>query len=339
MQFRHCGSTEARGSAALKVGSDVAVVSRSIVSRSAGRVTRSSALPRAHCCISGSSSRALLLLEVKILELHVQFFKHFAQLHHLSTRHWLMRQLSAVHAKSKAFGATTQDLHSEPLCETSTVETVATWPDSVAQNAFTTNKTHISDITRCSARQCKACPSENLWVHFAGLPLGLLDACDQHLGEILFRVPTMVTHVGQKQFVHNWTAQASNANQVLLPTREGSIHLLFRNNKSVSEILRLNDACPSDAGVNGPIGIAVVVPILVIFRRGLLSLCGFISFIPLFLPLFLHFTQARTARARTVKHESHHMRCTQLPLFSSVLCAFCSLLASFFAPLGTCLHR
>ena len=49
-----------------------------------------------------------VLLERKILELHVQFFKRFAQLHHLSTRHWLMRQLSAVHAKSMAFGATTQ---------------------------------------------------------------------------------------------------------------------------------------------------------------------------------------------------------------------------------------
>ena len=46
-------------SAALKVGRVVSVVSTSIVSKSADRVTRSSALPRGHCCISGSSSRAL----------------------------------------------------------------------------------------------------------------------------------------------------------------------------------------------------------------------------------------------------------------------------------------
>ena len=112
------------------------------------------------------------------------------------------------------------DHRAPALCEPSTVETVATRPDSVAQNAFTANKTHVSDTARCSARQRKACPSEHLPVRFAGLPLGLLETCDQHLGEILSRVPTMVTHVGQKQFVHNWTAQASNANQVLLPTRE-----------------------------------------------------------------------------------------------------------------------
>ena len=149
--------------------------------------------------------------------------------HRLSTRHWLMKQLSAVHAKSLAFGATTQDLHSEPLCETSSVETVATRPDSVAQNAFTANKTHVSDTTRCCARQCKECPSEHLPVCFAGLLLRLLETCDQQLSEILFRVPTMVTHIGQKQFVHNWTAPPSNANQVLLPTREGLIHLFFRN--------------------------------------------------------------------------------------------------------------
>ena len=185
-----------------------------------------------------------------------------------------------------AFGATTQDLHSEPLCETSTVETVATRPDSVAQNAFTANKTHVSDTLRCSARHCKACPSEHLPVRFAGLPLGLLETCDQHLGEILFSVSTMVTHVGQKQFVHNWTAQASNANQVLLPTREGLIHLFFRNQQ-----VSLGDTAPQRRlsvrrhqcartssrkrrvilGVDGPIGIAVIVPISVLFRRGLLA--------------------------------------------------------------------
>ena len=174
-------------------------------------------------------------------------------------------------------------LHSEPLHETSTVETLCTRPDSVAQNAFTANKTHVSD-TRCSARQCDA--REYLPARFPGLPLTLLETSNQHLEETLFRVPPMVTHVGQNQFVHNWTAQASNANQVLLPTREGLIHLFFRNQQgTVPEMLRLNDACPSDAtsahtlppesssratlGVDGPIrGIAVVVPILVLFRRG-----------------------------------------------------------------------
>ena len=151
MQFQHCGSTESawaskkfsktfrsrHGSAALKVGRDVVVVIRSIVSKSAGRVTRSSALPRAHSCISGSSSRVLHCSRGKILEIHMQFFEPCAQICHLSTRYWLMGQLSAVHAKSMAFGATTQDLHSEPFCETSTVETAATRPDIVAQNAFT----------------------------------------------------------------------------------------------------------------------------------------------------------------------------------------------------------
>ena len=134
-----------RGSAALKVGGGVAVVSRSIVSRSADRVTRSSALPRGPLLHQREFVTCSVLLEGKFLELHVRFFKRFAQLHHQSTRHWLMRQLSEVHAKTMAFGATTQDLHSEPLCETSTVETVATRPNSVAQNAFTANKTHVSD--------------------------------------------------------------------------------------------------------------------------------------------------------------------------------------------------
>ena len=161
MRFRRRGSTEgvwyrrnpqksfqSRGvSAALKVGGGVAVVSRSIVSRSADRVTRSSALPRAHCCISGSSSLGL----------------------YSSTR-----------------------------------------PDSVAQNAFTANKTHVSDTTRCSERQCKACLSEHLPVRFAGHPLRLLETCDQHLGEIQFCVPTMVAHISQKQFVQNWIAQPNS---------------------------------------------------------------------------------------------------------------------------------
>ena len=43
----------------------------------------------------------------------------------------------------------------------------------------------------------------------------------------------MVAHVGQKQFVHNWNVQPSNANQVLLPIREGLIHL-FSGNQQVS---------------------------------------------------------------------------------------------------------
>ena len=103
----------------------------------------------------------------------------------------------------------------------------------------TANKTHVSDTARCSARQHKACPSKHLPVCFAGLPLGLLETCDQHLGETLFRVPTMVAHAGQKQFVHNWTAQASNANQVLLSTREGLIHLSFRNQQ-----VSLGDTAP-----------------------------------------------------------------------------------------------
>ena len=124
-----------------------------------------------------------------------------------------MKQLSTVYAKSMVFGATTQDL-------TSTVETAA------AQNMLTTNKTHISDITWCSARQHNACPSEHLPARFAGLSLALLETCDQTLGDILFRVPTMITHVGHKQFVSNWTVQAINADQVLLPTREGLILVL-----------------------------------------------------------------------------------------------------------------
>ena len=157
------------------------------------------------------------------------FFKRVAHLHHLGTRHWLMKQLSAVHAKSMAFGASTQDLHSEPFCETSSVETIATQPNSITQSAFTENKTHVSDITRCSARQCKACPSESIPVHFAGLPLWLLEICDQRLGELLFGVPTVNTHFDQKQFVHNSTAQASSANQGLFPTSGRLIHLLFRN--------------------------------------------------------------------------------------------------------------
>ena len=149
----------------------------------------------------------------------------------------------------------------------------------------------MSPTTLRSARHFKACRSEHLPVLFAGLPLGLLETCDQHLGELLFRVPTMVTHVGQKQFVHNWAAQASNANQVLLPTREGLIHLFFRNQQ-----VSLGDSAPqrrlsvrrhqcahtssrerrATLGLDGPIGIAVVVPNLVLFRRSLINLCGFI---------------------------------------------------------------
>ena len=180
-------------------------------------------------------------------------------------------------------------LHSELLCDTSTVETVATRPDCVAQNAFTANKTHVSDTTRCSARQHRACPSKHLPVSFAGLSLGLLETCDQRLGDVLFLVRTVVTHVGQKQFVHNWIAQANNANQVLLPTRRRLIHLFFSNQRVQSRryctsttlsVRRHQRAHTSfrkrrmTLGVDGPIGIAVVVPILVLFRRGLLNLYG-----------------------------------------------------------------
>ena len=132
---------------------------------------------------SAGVRHVLCTAQGKILELHVQFFKRFARLHHLSTRHWLMRHLSAVHAKSMAFGASTQDLHSEPFCDTSTVETAAARPDSAVQNTFTTNKTHISDITRCSAEQHKACPSEHLPARLPGLSLALLETCDQPLRE------------------------------------------------------------------------------------------------------------------------------------------------------------
>ena len=140
MRLRRCGSTEGAwyrrnpqnhsGVAAVQQHSRLAVV---LLSRE--QVHRFQVSGQSHTII-GSTTCPLLhqrefvtcsvLLEGKFLELHVQFFKRLAQLHHLSTRHWLMRQLSAVHAKSMAFGATTQDLHSEPLCETSTVETVAT---------------------------------------------------------------------------------------------------------------------------------------------------------------------------------------------------------------------
>ena len=48
---------------------------------------------------------------------------------------------------------------------------------------FTANKTHVSDTARCTARQHKACPSKHLPPCFAGLPLGLLETCDQHLGD------------------------------------------------------------------------------------------------------------------------------------------------------------
>ena len=137
--------------------------------------------------------------------------------------HIMCTHPSAVHAKSMMFGAATQDLHSEPICETSTVETIATQPHNVAQNAFTANKTHVSNTVRCSTRQCKAYPSKNLPVRFAGLPLRLLETCDQHLGEIFILVPTVVTHVGQKQFVHNSITQASNA----CPSYATSAHTLL----------------------------------------------------------------------------------------------------------------
>ena len=171
----------------------------------------------------------------------------FSQLLHLSTRQWLMRQLSAVHAKSMTFGATTQVLHSEPICETSTVETVATRPDSVAQNTFTANKTHVSDTTR-STTQGNARPARANTFRYASLVFRLDSSRRSE--------PTKVTHVGQKQFVHNWTAQASNTNQVFHPTREGLNHLFFRKQRAT-------------LGVDGPIGIAIVVPVLVLPRRGL----------------------------------------------------------------------
>ena len=136
-------------------------MSRSIVSRSAVRATRSSALPRAHCCISGSSSRALYrsrgvsrapLAVLQALST-APMFEHTALTHEPTLRS--TRKIDGVHRNHTrlALGA---------LSETSTVESVVTQPDIVAQNPFTANKTHASDTTRCSVRQCKACSSQDL---------------------------------------------------------------------------------------------------------------------------------------------------------------------------------
>ena len=110
--------------------------------------------------------------------------------------------------------------------------------------------------------------------------------------------PTVVAHVGQKQFVHNRTAQASN------PTKSSFQHAKVyftsssETNKSVSELLRLNDACASDATSaytlppesEGRSSESMVqssslssVPILVLFRRGLLN------------PLWIHLTSSAVA--------------------------------------------
>ena len=159
-------------------------MSRSIVSRSADRVTRSSAPPRAH-------RREFVTCSV-LLE-----------------------------GKDPALGAPQRDKY----CGDGSHTGPTAWPRTRSRQTR-----HTSPTPRSAAEgNARHAPSEHLPIRFAGLPLRLLETCDQHLGEILFSVPTMVTHVGQKQFVHNWTAQASNANQVLLPTSEGLIHLFFRN--------------------------------------------------------------------------------------------------------------
>ena len=207
----------------------------------------------------------------------------FAQLHHLSTRHWLMRQLSAVFAKSMAFGATTQGpAIGAPLrdkhCGDGSHTARQRRPERVHGKQDTFLRHHAVQ-RKANARRARA----NTY-RYASLVFRS-DSSEPATNTSERYCPVSQPWSHTLATSHSSTTgphKAATLTKSSLPTREGLIHLFFRTNKSVSEILRLNDACPSGAtsahtlpsrkrratlGVDGPIGIAVVVPILVLFSR------------------------------------------------------------------------